>query len=172
MLKYGIVCGIFSISFMIFSCKESEIKDKLIEVSTSGCYRSCPVLDLQFKQKTIYFNWIKNNDKLGTFKYELNDQELSKIDDLLSKVDVNTLRESYTSHRNDMQIYSTRFLIGKKEKEVLFYDDEAPVNYESLIDYLISLGDNSIKEIDKTLNVKTREKVKILDISIPPLPNQ
>ena len=70
-----------------------------------------------------------------------------------------------------MQIYSTRIVIGNKEKEVLFYDNEAPKNFENLVDFLINIRKN--KELEKTnimLNLKTREKVKILKLPVPPIP--
>ncbi len=156
---------------MMLSCNENKADNIVIEVSTSGCYKSCPILDLRFNHNEIYFNFIKNNYKKGTYKYKLTNQELSKIDSLLSIINIHSLKESYTSHRSDMQIYSTRIVIGNKEKEVLFYDNEAPKNFENLVDFLINIRKN--KELEKTnimLNLKTREKVKILKLPVPPIP--
>lgn len=155
----------------MLSCNKNKADNVVIEVSTSGCYKSCPVLDLRFNHNEIYLNFIKNNYKKGTYKYKLTNQELSKIDSLLSIINIHSLKESYTSHRSDMQIYSTRILIENEEKEVLFYDNEAPENYENLVDFLINLGkNNKLKKINIVLNLKTREKVKIIKLPVPPIP--
>lgn len=168
MKKFGIICGVFLISI---SCGTSK-KSFVIEASSSGCYGSCPILDLKFRNGEIYYNLIKYNKKEGLHKYILTERENYVLDSLFLKINFNTLKNKYISFRQDMQVYNTRILIRDKEKYIYYYKDDAPTPYENLIDYLIDLKEKDIIALNDTIiYFPTREKFKNVDMPIPPMPN-
>lgn len=166
MLRFGKVCGALFISLLVLSCStESTI---IIEISTSGCYKSCPVFDLKLDNDTIYLNLIKKTQKKGYYRYVLNKKEHSKIKQMLSNVNIHKLQDEYSSHKVDMQVYNTMLLTNQSKKEVFYYEGEAPVDYQKLINYLIQLGNKATIRTE-AFETKTRKRVKILDIPIPPM---
>ena len=169
MLRFGTVCGVLFISVLMLSCSNESIPT--IGISTSGCYKSCPIFDLKLDSNTIYFIWIKNSNRKGFYSYSLNKEESSKVSNILSDINIDELQSEYSSNRVDMQVYNTMLFSNGIEKEVLFYEGEAPLKYQKLVDYLIKLGSKATTNA-KPFKSRTREKVKIIDVPIPPIPKE
>lgn len=167
--KFGLACGSLFISLLL-SCSSNKVEPLIIEVSTSGCYSTCPIVDVKFEKGEVYYNFINYNEKVGIYKYALTDTEISKIDSLLYSIDFDNIKEEYISHRNDMQIYNTKIIHKGFEKKIYFYEDEAPKPYENLIQYLIGLGSQEVKRIDTVIEYATRKKVGVINMPIPPMP--
>lgn len=168
MRKFGIVCGILSISILQGCLKKERIT---IEASTSYCFGSCPVVDLKLTNGVIFYNLIDYTDYRGFYKYSLNQNELEKLDSLIKLVDFKSLNNEYVAEIQDMQIINTRvFKQNKMLKSVYYYNGEAPKQYENLIDYLISLKSRELNELDTIIEFETRNKVKPKKMPIPPLP--
>lgn len=125
---------------------------------------------MKFENGIVYYDLIKYNEKEGTYKYLLREKEISKINSLLSAVSIDSLKENYTSYRNDMQTYNTSLLTDGTKMKVYFYDGEAPVEYQNLIDYLIGLRKNNLVKIDSIINISTRKGMELINIPIPPMP--
>lgn len=170
-IRFGIVCGIILISLLTFNSCSNKIDSIDIEVSTSGCHKTCPVIDVKIEGDKVLFNLLKYNDKIGFFKYTLTKDEMRKINNLLSIVEIETLKDEYVSNRVDMQVYSVYIFKNSNKKEVYYYENEAPVELEKLIDEIIKLKDREITECKEGFISFTREKVPLYNIPIPPLPD-
>ena len=167
--KFGIVCGILYIS-LLSSCVHKKTESPIIEVSTTGCFKTCPILDLKLDKGVIYYHLIKYNEKKVFFKYECNDSDISKLGSLLFSAKIDSLSEEYISYRNDMQIYNTNIFYKNIRKKVYYYEGEAPIGYENLINFLISLRKKTIIETGISVDITTRKGVELIDVPIPPMP--
>ena len=63
------------------------------------------------------------------------------------------------SNTPDVQVYNTSFVYKGKKKEVFFFENECPKDYQDLIKYLINLKSNQVSKIDTVLNFETRLRI-------------
>lgn len=167
---FGVLCGFLVIS-LFFSCNQKDKSNlKSVRISTSGCFKTCPILDVKLDDNVVYYNLIEFNDKKGVYKYELTLDEISNLDSLIKNISLSSLKNEYASNTPDVQIYNTSFLYKGVKKEVFFFENEAPKEYLNFINYLISLKDKAKVKVDTILRVKTRDKVKTEKIKSPPIP--
>ncbi|MDB9837153.1 DUF6438 domain-containing protein [Flavobacteriaceae bacterium] len=166
---YGIVCGVIFISFLI-SCSSRKNHSSLIEVSSSGCFGTCPVLDLKLKDNKIYYNLIFHNNNRGLFSYELKPFEKNKIDSLFNYVKLDSLKKEYISSRVDMPTFNVFIKTKNNNKRVYFYADDAPKEFEDLIYYLIGLSKNDLTKLDTPFSISTRMGMEVIKIPPPPPP--
>lgn len=171
-IKYGILCGIMLISiFFQTSCSNNNDTALNIEISTSGCYRSCPVIDIKVLNDKVYFNLIKFNDKEGSFEYKINKEEKEELKSLLAVIQLESLEDEYTSNRVDMQAYSVYINKSGAEKEIYYYESESPESLERLVRKIINFKNKELVKTSYDFKSKTRGKVPLLEIPIPPMPN-
>ena len=170
MKKYGILCIIILSNLILILCKNNYSEPLYFEISTSGCYKSCPILDAKLDNNVVYFNLIKYNKTEGIFEYKLTEKNIIKLNSLINSVLIDSLKEEYSSNMPDVQEFNTKFIINGKEKNVYFLENEAPEHYQELVDFIISFKDQEIKIIDTTFNITTRYRMPINEISIPPRP--
>ena len=168
--KFGILCGSLFIS-LLFSCKNSSNYEfPSFEISTSGCYKTCPILDVKLYDNVVYYDFIKFNKSKGTYQYKLTIDDIDKLNYLIKSLALDSLKEEYASHTPDVQVYNTKFTYRGEEKNVYFFENEAPKNYQDLINYIISFKENKIVKMDTILNITTRERVPFEEMQIPPMP--
>lgn len=166
---FGIVCGAIFISLLI-SCNSKKNYQPLIEVSSSGCFGTCPVLDLKLKENKVYYNLIYHNNDRGLFSYELKPFEKSKIDSLFNSVKLDSLKKEYISSREDMPTFNVFIKTQKIRKRVYFYADDAPKEFEDLVYYLIELSKNDLAKLDTPFSISTRMGMEVIKIPPPPPP--
>lgn len=167
---YGILCGSLLISLFL-SCEKAD-KDELtsFEISTSGCYKTCPILDAKFNNGTVYYNLIEYNKKEGVYKYKLTPKEISELNQLMSNVYLDSLKKEYASNIPDVQIYNTSFTYKGEKRNVFFFENESLESYQTLVKTLISFKQKKITKIDTILNVETRKRIPFEKMEIPPIP--
>ena len=166
---FGIVCGALFIS-LFSSCKFQDNNFPLIEISTSGCFGSCPILDAKYEEGKVYFNLILHNDSYGVFMHELDVIEKEKLIDLIKSIDLNNIQDTYTSAREDMSKFNVFIKNEKGEKRVYYYSGDAPEELENLSDFLIQLSKKNISKINNPFSISTRMGMEVLKISPPPFP--
>ena len=167
---YGIVCGIFFINFFI-SCNNVKNSMPLIEVSSSGCFGTCPILDLKFDKGKIYYNLIFHNNEKGIFVYNPKSNEQKKIESLLNLIEFNYLKNEYTSFREDMPAFNVFFKTNTLSKRIYFYADDAPKELEDLVYYLIYLSENDLTKFDSSFSISTRMGMEVIKLDPPPMGN-
>lgn len=170
MTKYGSLCLIILGNLILLSCKNNYFEPLSFEISTSGCYKSCPILDAKLENNVVYYKLIKYNKAEGFFEYKLTEKNIIKLNSLINSVLIDSLEEEYSSNMPDVQEFNTKFNINGIEKNVYFLENEAPQNYQELIDFIISFKDHEIKIIDTTFNITTRYRMPFNETSIPPRP--
>lgn len=171
MRSFGVLCGSLLISILVSCNKPSSIeKDITFLLSTSGCYGECSVLDLKLQNNIIFFNFLEHTENEGTFKYKLNSEDINVLNAKVSDLDLESLKNRYSSDTPDVQMFNTSFTFMNKKKDVLFLDNEAPESFMSLVNYLISLSNKRIIKIDTTLNIATRKLIPYEKVKIPPMP--
>jgi hypothetical protein len=168
--KFGILCGSLFISIFFLSCEGSEKIS--LEISTSGCFKTCPVLDAKLYNNIIYYNFIKSNKDKGTYYYRLNNNEISKLDSLVNSLDLKKIKKEYASQIPDVQVYNTRITYKGEVKNVYFFENEAPKKYQNLINYILNFKEKRKIKIDTLLKISTRDKIKIIDVLPPPMPKE
>src|SRR5690606_582317 len=123
---------------------------------TSGCYKTCPILDLKVTNDKVLFKFIKFNKKEGLYEYKLSSEEEENIRFLLKEIDLNELQEEYTSNRVDMQVYNILINNGNVKKSVYYYENDASKELDSLVKKLIGLRDREMIKSNNDFNVETR----------------
>lgn len=160
------------INFFVHSCEEANNnKTKRIEISTSGCHKRCPILDVKLVNNKIYFNFL-NTEKKGYFEYDLTKSDLEQLDKLFYNVKFELLKNEYTSQKPDVQKYSTLIEYKEKKQFIFFFRNECPEEYQDLINYIISYSEKQLKKIDTTFETITRKRIPYVKMDIPlPPPN-
>lgn len=170
-IKFGVVCGALFIS-LFTSCENQEKNKLLIEVSSSGCFGTCPILDIKFKDEKIYYNLIFYNKKKGYFIYEPNPLEKTKLDSLLNSIEFDLLKNEYTSSRVDIPSFNVFIKVKEKNKRIHFYSDDAPKELENFINYLVELSNSELLKLQSPFSISTRMGMEIIKLSPPPLPSE
>ncbi|GGD27132.1 DUF6438 domain-containing protein [Flavobacterium orientale] len=168
--RFGIVCGTFVISLFL-SCNSDSSKFNYIEISTSGCYGTCPVIDAKIEKNKIYFNLIEfNKFEKGNYLLNLDRDQIIQINKLYNNLDLETLNTIYSNDIADEQRIKVKFFNKNKIKEIFYIDGSAPKNLEAFVDYIIKLKDHdSIKKKKIQFSFSTRIG---FDYAIPaPPPN-
>lgn len=161
---------IMLISTFLCSCSNDNIN---IEISTSGCYKTCPIIDLKIENNKALFKFIKFNKKEGLYEYKLSSKEKENIKFLLKKINLNELQDEYTSNRVDMQVYNILIYNNNVKKSIYFYENNAPKELDSLVKTLIGLRDREMIKSNDDFNVETRAVFPVMNTpSIPPPPLQ
>lgn len=171
-MKLSVVrCGGFLISLLI-SCNllNRDKRDITFLISTSGCYKRCPIIDLKLQDNVIYFNFLEHTKYIGTYKYKLTSKDIITLNDKIADLNLESLDNEYSSDTPDGQMYNTSFTFMNKKRNVKFLYGEAPENFVDLVDYLISLRNKRLQKIDTIFNVATRKSVPYEKIEIPPMP--
>jgi len=168
--KYGILCGILLINLFLSNCKKNTNIE--LEISTSGCYKNCSILDAKLINNILYFNFIKNNKYVGLYKYKLNKNESNKIISLVNSIQSDSLKKEYTSHISDIQTYNTKLKYKDKIKNVFYFNNSAPKEYQNLINFVLNLKKKKLSKTDTVIKFQTRNKVKIINLPPPPNPNK
>lgn len=160
------------INFFVFSCNEETKNNKInrIEISTSGCHKRCPVLDVKLMNRKIYFHFF-NTEKKGYYKYVLTTNDFMELNRLFNKVRFDSLKNEYSSQKPDVQKYNTLIEYDEKKQLTFFFRNESTEEYQNLIEYLISFSEKELKKIDTTFETKTRKRIPYLKIDIPRPPS-
>jgi len=172
-LKFGIQCMSLWISLLfMFSCA-TDSQDINVELSTSGCYKTCPVLDIKLNNDKVLFNFIKYTEKEGIYSYSLTPSDKKRFNELLSNFNITDLEEEYTSNRVDMQVYSVMITKNGVTKKVYYYENDAPKELEALIIEIIKLKNFDLEKSNDRFKVITREEVPIIKVpAVPPPPEK
>jgi len=107
---------------------DSIIPFDQIILSRSGCYGSCPIIDISInKNNEVYFQGEGYVVPLGFFKSNVENEVKNYIFNKFRKVNISDLSENYTaSHTDDETITTTLAIDGKVIKTIHDYGREAP----------------------------------------------
>ena len=170
MVKFGIVCG--SILFSIFiSCTK---KDKLnVEFSTSGCFGTCPILDVSIQEDKVNYNIYDVNENIvESFHIKLNENEKYNIYKIWNGLNIDSLKTYYSNDIADGQRVKIKF--KSQNKEIFYIAGSAPNHLEKFVDYFILLSQNknhTAKTRDGKISVSTRKKFSFKSLPLLPVPN-
>lgn len=169
--KFGILCMSMWISILfLFSCSVDN-KNFNIEISTSGCYKTCPILDIKVIDDKVLFNLIKFNDKNGYYEYKLNPEDEKHLNILLEDINIDELQAEYTSNRVDIQVYSIIITKNNITQKVYYYENDAPKELDLLVKSIIAFKEKDLIESNKHFNIETRKEVPIINTpNVPPPP--
>jgi len=170
MVKFGIVCG--SILFSIFiSCAK---KDNLnVEFSTSGCFGTCPILDVSIKENKVNYNvYDVNENIIESFYIKLDENEVNSIDEIWIGLNVDSLKTYYSNDIADGQRVKIKF--KNQNKEIFYLAGSAPNQLEKFVDYFILLSQNKNhigKTRDRKVSVSTRKNFSFKSPPLLPVPD-
>ncbi|WP_291145173.1 DUF6438 domain-containing protein [Flavobacterium sp. UBA7680] len=105
----------------------NENYDKII-VSSSGCYGSCPVLNISIDNNgnVIYYGQ-EYNTKNGIFKSKITKNEYQKIQTNFKKADIKNLEDNYSANHTDDETVTISFIKNNKiVKSISDYGRESP----------------------------------------------
>jgi len=168
MSKSGVIF-LMVYSLVITSCKKDN--SYIIEYSTTGCFRTCPILDIKQINNKVYFNFIKHNDKAGLFYSKLTKKQIEEIDFLVEKILDREIQKEYWSEIEDVP--ATLFRLKYKNKNIeSYYDDHiAPFEIDTLYRYLLSISkEGLVKTKGNPFEISTREEVDFDTYRLPPPP--
>jgi len=138
-----------------------------LEISTSGCFKKCPVIDIKLIDNIIYFNFIDFNDYVGFYSYKLTRNDIAKLNRLIESIDLEDLKSEYTSNIPDIQYYNTKFSYNGMEKFVFYSENQVLKGYSDLINYIIDVDAREIVKNDIRFNLSTRKRLPLEKIKMP-----
>lgn len=105
----------------------NENYDKII-VSSSGCYGSCPVLNISIdKNGNIFYNGQHYNTQNGFFKSKITKIDYQKIQTNFKKADITNLKDSYEANWTDDETVTITFIKNNKiVKSISDYGTQSP----------------------------------------------
>ena len=162
-VKFGIVCGILFTS-IILSCKKN---DDYVMFSMLSFGKNGLIIDGLYSNKNYYIKYY-NDDNI--YKINLNDSIINDLISLRKKINFINLKKTYTSDRQDMNIFNVLISQNGKLYKIYYYKDEAPKPLESLINYLLSLRTLQNTVVRKKINFKTRDTIPVIKLPPPPIP--
>ncbi|MFN0050340.1 MAG: DUF6438 domain-containing protein [Cytophagales bacterium] len=110
-----------------YKINPNENYDKII-VSTSGCYGTCPILDISIDKngEIIYFGHLYNTQN-GLFTSKITKEEYKEIESTFKKADIPNLKDSYQANWTDDEEVTITFIKNNKIiKTISDYGREAP----------------------------------------------
>ncbi|MFI2742487.1 DUF6438 domain-containing protein [Zhouia sp. PK063] len=168
---YRFLCTLLSFGMLACHSINNQNESVDFEISTSPCFGECPILDAKLHDNSIYFNLIKYNNVKGLYIYKLKKNEREAIKNLITQIAIDSLKDRSTTFIPDVQYMNSILSYKKKKKEILFIKSQAPISYQKFVNYILKFKDSSLVKIDTTINFMTRKKVPILEMGIPPMPN-
>lgn len=168
MNKFGTIF-LMVCSLLITACENKN--SYVIEYSTTGCFRTCPILDIKQINDSLYFNFIKHNDRVGLFYVKLTKDQIEEISFLIKQILDEDIQKEYWSEIDDVP--STLFRLKLKNVNIeSYYDDHiAPIEIDTLYKYLISISNEDLKKIQNTkIDISTRKEVDFDTYRLPPPP--
>lgn len=172
--KFLKICTILGIS--LYSCKKVENDEIVLELSTSGCYGECPVLDFKLYKQKVVFNLIEFNSVFGIYEYQFSKIERDSLENLFSKIDFENLKNEYTSSMQDIQTFNSVIYRNGTSKKVYFYAEDVPNNFYNLTDFVMKYKDfDGLTKLDTLMKFNTRKDLEVIkdegSIPLPPPPN-
>ncbi|MWB96829.1 hypothetical protein GON26_20900 [Flavobacterium sp. GA093] len=111
-----------------YKINPNENYDKII-VSSSGCYGSCPVLNISIDNNgnVIYYGQYYNT-KNGIFKSKITKNEYQKIQTNFKKADIKNLKDNYEGSWTDDETITITFIKNNKiVKSINDYGRQSPI---------------------------------------------
>lgn len=110
-----------------YKINPNENYDKII-VSSSGCYGSCPVLNICIDNNgNILYNGQYYNTQNGFFKSKITTNEYQKIQTGFKKADIKNLEDNYSGNWTDDETVSITFIKNNKiVKSISDYGRQSP----------------------------------------------
>jgi hypothetical protein len=107
----------------------NENYDKII-VSSSGCYGSCPILNISIDNNGNIFYYGQNyNTQNGFFKSKITQKEYQKIQNSFKKADIKNLETNYEANHSDDEAVTITFVKNNKiAKSITDYGRKSPVD--------------------------------------------
>jgi hypothetical protein len=112
----------------LYNINKNEKYDKII-VSSSGCYGSCPVLNISIdKNGNVLYYGQDYNTKNGFFKSTISKKDYQNIENAFKKADIKNLKNNYEASRTDDETITITFIKENKIiKSITDYGKEAPI---------------------------------------------
>lgn len=165
------ICGIFIISILFLNCNYNKYE---FQLSTSGCYGNCPIIDMKLVGRRLYINKIEHirgeykfNYK-GIFVYDLSKKEFDSVKLLINQIDLLQIGEEYVSNIDDTQYYNLILRKNNKVKEIYMTEKKAPNNVSNLVNYLMKFNNYNATYKDTIMIFESRKKVQLNPIDPPP----
>lgn len=110
-----------------YKINPNENYDKII-VSSSGCYGSCPVLNISIdKNGDVSFYGQYYNTQNGFFKSKISKNEYEKIQTSFKKADITNLKDNYEGNWTDDETVTVTFIKNNKMvKSISDYGRQSP----------------------------------------------
>jgi hypothetical protein len=111
-----------------YKINPNENYDKII-VSSSGCYGSCPILNISIDNNgnVIYYGQYYNT-KNGIFKSKITKNEYQKIQTNFKKADITNLKDNYEARWTDDETITVTFIKNNKiVKSINDYGRQSPI---------------------------------------------
>lgn len=110
-----------------YKINPNENYDKII-VSSSGCYGSCPVLNICIDNSgNILYNGQDYNTQNGFFKSKITKNEYQKIQTSFKKADIKNLEDNYRGNWTDDETVTVTFIKNNKIiKSISDYGRQSP----------------------------------------------
>lgn len=105
----------------------NESYDKIL-VSSSGCFGTCPILDISIDKNgdVLYFGELYNTQN-GLFSSKITKEEYQSIETSFKKADILNLKNEYKAHWTDDEAITITFIKDHKiVKSIMDYGRQAP----------------------------------------------
>lgn len=104
-----------------------ETFDKII-ISSSGCYGTCPIMNIEFnKNGKVFYLGEKYNTVNGFYTSNISKSEYESIENSFKKADINELEDSYSAPFTDGNTITISFIRNNKIiKTISDYGSEGP----------------------------------------------
>ena len=161
LMKYGWICLMV---FSILSCSQNKF---VLEYSTTGCFGSCPIVDIKVKNDSIYINHLRNTVYTGLYCKKLSEVESKKIDGYIDKIIKDNYQKEYVESIVDVQ--EVNFILKKDEKtlvECYYQEQVSPDMIHDLFDYLKDL--DMLVECKSNVSFESRLNIPFDDSPPPP----
>lgn len=124
--------------------KSSTYKIEKVEFSTTMCFGTCPVFELEINSdRTSKYNATQYNDKTGKFKTTIDTANFNLIISLLNYIDFPNLKDDYSVNWTDDQSCTLTILYDNgKTKKILDYGEIGTNGLRIIYNKLFALRKN------------------------------
>jgi hypothetical protein len=116
---------IFILAILVSACLDStkplKVKDsqKVIEMSKTPCFGSCPVYDLVIYETGLAtFRGIQNTDQIGLYSKKIGQEKVRQIINICTAANLWQFQDVYKSNVSDLSTVSITYYEGKEKKTI------------------------------------------------------
>ena len=127
-----------------------EMPKEIIRYSRGSCYGKCPVYTLQlFSDGKVILVGKQNMNHIGMYEYDLNEDEMQALTELLQKTDFNAMKDDYTGNIADLPHVDLAVTTSDVQKKIggnWQFPEELTTVFEALNQYVQSEKWMPVKE--------------------------